>query len=315
MTLRAPVLVTGASGFVGACLAHQLVADGQEPHLLDYPGTPDWRIRDIRGRVRLHEIDLVDAAAVEATIAGIKPRVVFHLAAYGAYPTQLDTRRIISVNITGTWNLLSACIGQGFDAFINTGSSSEYGIKDHPMAEGEKLEPVTHYAISKAAATMLCSAAGRTQQLPIVTLRPFSVYGLYEEPVRLVPWVIKACLTDQKPTLTVPSPVRDFVFTGDFIDAYLKAAADAARFPGEVFNVGSGIQTSVGEMVDRIIRLTGDRVNPEWEKLHNPRIEPASWCADPSKARDVLGWKPKHDLDQGLTLTIEWMRQHLDLYR
>jgi nucleoside-diphosphate-sugar epimerase len=315
MSLRPPILITGASGFVGACLAHRLVANGCDTHLLDYPGTPDWRIRDIRDKVGLHETDLVDRTAVERTVAAIKPRTVFHLATYGAYPTQQDVKRIIQVNVTGTWNLLSVCEQQGFDAFVNTGSSSEYGSKDHPMSEDELPEPVTHYAICKVCATLMCRAAGRTKRLPAVTLRPFSVYGFWEEPPRLVPWVIKACLTGANPTLTTPHPVRDFVFTEDFVDAYLLAAENAARFPGEVFNIGSGKQTTVGEMVERIIRLSGSRVKPEWEKIPNPRIEPANWCANPAKARALLGWQPKHDLDQGLALTIEWLREHLDSYR
>jgi nucleoside-diphosphate-sugar epimerase len=315
MSLRPPVLITGASGFVGACLAHRLVEQSNEVHLLDYPGTPDWRIRDIASRVMLHPLDITDASAVEQALARIRPRTIFHLATYGAYPAQQDVPRTIQVNVTGTWNLLSAAMSQGFDAFINTGSSSEYGFKDHAMSEEERLEPVTHYAITKATATMMCHAMGRTRQLPIVTLRPFSVYGFWEEPPRLVPWVIKACLTETNPTLTTPNPVRDFVFTEDFVDAYLLAAENAARFPGEVFNIGSGRQTTVGEMVERIIRLTGSKVKPEWEKIHNPRIEPEHWCADAGKARAKLGWQPGRDLDQGLNRMIEWMRGHLDLYR
>ncbi len=315
MSLRPPVLITGASGFVGACLAHRLVELSGDVHLLDYPGTPDWRIRDILSRVTLHPLDITDARAVEQAIARIKPRTIFHLATYGAYPTQQNVGRIIQVNVTGTWNLLSAAMKQGFDAFINTGSSSEYGFKDHAMSEEERLDPATHYAITKATATMMCQAMGRTKQLPIITLRPFSVYGFWEEPPRLVPWVIKACLVGMNPTLTTPNPVRDFVFTEDFVDAYLLAAENAARFPGEVFNIGSGTQTTVGNMVERIIRLTNCKAVPEWESIANPRIEPEHWCADAGKARTMLGWRPKHDLDQGLVRTIDWLREHLDLYR
>jgi len=315
MSLRPPVLITGASGFVGACLAHRLVGLSDDVHLLDYPGTPDWRIRDILSRVALHPLDITDATAIEQVVVRVKPRTIFHLATYGAYPTQQDVARIIQVNVTGTWNLLSAAVNLGFDAFINTGSSSEYGFKDHPMSEEEPLEPMTHYAITKATATMLCQAMGRTKQLPIVTLRPFSVYGFWEEPPRLVPWVIKACLTGTNPTLTTPNPVRDFVFAEDFVDAYILAAENAARFPGDVFNIGSGKQTTVGEMVERIIRLTGGKAKPEWEKIHNPRIEPEHWCADAGKAHTKLGWQPKHNLDQGLSRMIEWLREHLGLYR
>jgi nucleoside-diphosphate-sugar epimerase len=315
MPPRAPILITGASGFVGACLAHRITADGCDTHLLDYPGTPDWRIRDILPRVTLHPLDITDVQAVEQALARIRPRTIFHLATYGAYPTQQDVGRTVQVNVTGTWNLLSAAMNHGFDAFINTGSSSEYGFKDHPMSEDERLEPVTHYAITKATATMMCQAMGRTRRLPILTLRPFSVYGFWEEPPRLVPWVIKACLTGTNPTLTTPNPVRDFVFTEDFVDAYLLAAENAAQFPGEVFNIGSGRQTTVGEMVERIIRLTNSKVKPEWEKIANPRIEPGHWCADPGKARTRLGWQPRHNLEQGLNRMIDWMRGHLDLYR
>ena len=93
MNLRPPVLITGASGFVGACLAHRLVEQSNDVHLLDYPGTPDWRIRDIASRATLLPLDITDARAVEQAISRIKPRTIFHLATYGAYPTQQDVTR------------------------------------------------------------------------------------------------------------------------------------------------------------------------------------------------------------------------------
>src|SRR5689334_21363314 len=150
------VIVTGATGFVGANLSRRLLRDGHDIHLLVRQGYAPWRVADICNVVQLHEVDLADRSVLSRVLATIRPDWIFHLAAYGAYSSQTDLYRIVETNFLGTINLVEACLPGGFDAFVNTGSSSEYGFKDHAPPEHDWLEPNSHYAVAKASATLFC---------------------------------------------------------------------------------------------------------------------------------------------------------------
>lgn len=215
------VLVTGATGFVGACLTRRLVDAGHEVHLCTRAESDRWRIADLLGDVREHEVNLRDRPSVEKAVRSIEPKIICHLATYGGFASQRESTAIYEVNLLGTVNLLRACEQTGFDLFINTGSSSEYGIKSQPMRESDLLEPIGDYGVSKAAASLFCSAEARETCLPIVTLRLFSPFGPWDDPKRLIPFVIKSFLRGEVPKLSTPASVRDYIFIDDVVDSYL----------------------------------------------------------------------------------------------
>jgi UDP-glucose 4-epimerase len=237
------VLITGGSGFVGANLARRAVQAGHEVHLLLRPHQDDWRLRDLAGLVHRHDADLQERRRVDAAIESIQPQWVFHLAAYGAYSTQDGMERMVATNLLGCVFLLDACARAGVEAFISAGSSSEYGHKDHPAHEDERLEPNSHYAITKAAATHYCQFTARSRDVNAITVRVYSVYGPYEEPSRLVPALITHALRGQWPPLVSPDTARDFVYVDDAVDAMLTLAASPAVPRGAVYNVCTGVQT------------------------------------------------------------------------
>lgn len=315
MVSNEKILITGATGFIGANLARAFLREGAKVYVFIRRTSNKWRIKDILGDITEYYVDLTHREEVEKIVSHIQPEIIFHTGAYGGYPSQYDYKKIYEANLIGTINLINACSKIGFKIFINTGSSSEYGVKKLPMKENDTLEPISDYGISKALATLFCQMKAKSDRLPITTFRLFSPYGYYEEATRLIPSVILSCLRGKSPEVSSPCAVRDFIFIEDVIDVYLRVVANKDKIAGEIFNIGYGVQYSVKEVVNEIIQLTGNIVKPVYNSVFNPRIEPEIWQADISKARNVLGWVPKYDLKMGLSKSISWFAENMILYQ
>jgi nucleoside-diphosphate-sugar epimerase len=299
------ILLTGAAGFVGTVLARRLLAEGHELHVVTKQTTAQWRLADVARDLRSHAADLRDEDAVRALVSEVRPEVVYHLAAHGAYPSQTDADGIIATNILGTWNLLKATARTDYEVFVNTGSSSEYGFKDFAMRETDILEPNSYYAVTKCAQTLLCQHFAKTEKRPITTFRLFSAYGPWEEPSRLVPTLIRLCLEGKDLTLVPPETARDFVYVDDVVDAYLRLG-QLARLSGEILNIGTGVQSTIKEVVQAILRFTNAKVACHWGAM-KPRIwDSATWVADCTKSNLLLGWRPQTTLEEGLQRTVSW---------
>ena len=303
------ILITGGTGFVGANLTRRLLKQGHEIHLLVRPNYKSWRIKDIKPDLRLHGITLEDKAALHQRIRRIKPDRIFHLAVHGAYSYQNNLQQTIDTNIIGTVNLLQACMKTGFEVFVNTGSSSEYGYKDYPPTETEWLEPNSYYAVTKASATLFCRYIAQSQNLRIPTLRLYSVYGAYEEPDRLMPTLIERGLKGELPPLVNPKTARDYVYIDDVIEAYLLAAMMNTAELGAIFNVGTGIQTSLRDVVETACRVLKIKAKPQWGSMPDRQWDTTVWVADNRKIKDELGWTPDYTFEQGFKAMVNWYKQ------
>ncbi|HEV2238249.1 MAG TPA: SDR family NAD(P)-dependent oxidoreductase [Ktedonobacterales bacterium] len=303
------VLLTGGTGFIGANLARRLINSGHDVHLFVRHAATHWRIEEIRNAVRLHEVDLADIEGVRRVVREVRPDWVFHLAVHGAYSAQMSVPEMVQTNVTGTINLVQACLDTGFEAFINTGSSSEYGHKDHAPSESEWLDPNSYYAITKAFGTHFCRYIAQRHHAPILTLRLYSAFGPFEEPTRLMPNVILRGLDGELPPLVDPAISRDFVYTEDVTHAYLRAASQAIGAPaGGVYNVGTGVQTSMRDLVDLAQRVLPIKTKPAWGSMPDRFWDADVWVANVRRISDELGWQPQHTLEQGFRKTVEWFR-------
>ncbi|MCC7265156.1 MAG: SDR family NAD(P)-dependent oxidoreductase [Candidatus Latescibacteria bacterium] len=307
------VLVTGGTGFVGANLVRRLLREGCQVHLLVRREHATWRLLGLTEQVQLHEVELTDRAGLDRLVAQVRPEWIFHLAAYGAYSWQTDLQQMIQTNLAGTANLVEACAQVGFAAFVNTGSSSEYGAKDYAPAEDENPEPNSHYACTKVAATLLCRYTAQSRNLPLSTLRLYSVYGPYEDPGRLFPALIRQGLEGTLPPLVSPETMRDYVYVDDVCEAYLLAATRPGQEPGAVYNVGSGVQTSLRQLVELARQALGIAVEPTWGSMPARIWDTSVWVADNRRIRQELGWAPRTSLAEGFGRTVDWFRQHLSL--
>jgi len=310
---RRRFLITGASGFVGSCLLRRLIEDGEEVHVLLRPQARLWRINDLNGRYFAHECDLLDHDRVAQVVGEIRPTVIYHLAAYGAYSYQNEADQILKADINGTWNLLQACKGLDFELFVNTGSSSEYGFKKEPMKESDILEPASYYAVAKSAQTLLCSFIAKSEMKPVVTFRLFSVYGPYEEPTRLIPTLMKSLDQGLPMNLVSPHIARDMIYVDDVVDAYLKVDRLKA-FPGEYFNISTGVQSSMADVVRLAAEVSGRTTEFRWSGMPARSWDTDIWVADTHKAETVLGWTSATPLRDGLSKMWAWFQTHRNLY-
>jgi nucleoside-diphosphate-sugar epimerase len=301
--------ISGISGFVGAGLARHLLAEGVEVHGMVRGSSNLWRLEDIKNDIHLHIGDLLNKDSVTRAIKTTKPDVIFHLAVYGAYPTQKDADLILSTSLLSTLHLLNAAKEAGVGMVVNTGSSSEYGTKDHPMREDELIEPNSYYAVGKAAQTLLCQQFARQEKLPIVTLRLFSVYGPYEEPGRLVPTVIQHALAGKDVPVADPRIARDFIYLEDVVVAY-SLAAKKPELSGEVFNLGTGTQRTLLELVDAIIAITDSRAKPAVGAYEKRSFDTYTWVGDMKKTGSLLGFTPRYTFQEGLVKSVAWFTEH-----
>jgi nucleoside-diphosphate-sugar epimerase len=304
-------LVTGAGGFIGANLVRRLLHGGDRVLAVVNPSGDAWRLAELGEEIERVPVDLRDPEATRDLVRRRRPARVFHLAAHGAYSWQRDADAMIDVNVRATHALLDGFDGE---AFVHAGSSSEYGAKDHPPREDEPLEPNSHYAVTKAAATHLCALAARDGDRHVVTLRLYSAYGPWEDPGRLVPALVAHGMRGELPPLVDPATVRDFVHVDDVCDAFLSAAGATDMARGSVLNVASGRETTLAELVEVAREVLGVRTEPVWGTMPARRWDAPTWVGDPSAARRVLGWEPAVSLRDGLRGTAAWLGSRSELH-
>jgi nucleoside-diphosphate-sugar epimerase len=306
MASRERVLVTGASGFIGSCLARDLIADGHDVHLLLRAESAAERLAGLEGHFTPQRADLRDAAAVKRAVDAARPDVVFHAAAHGTFPGPRDRATIFGSNLLGTVNLLEALERHDCRALVNAGSSSEYGHKARPIREDDSLEPRTDYAVTKAAATLLWQAEAHRGR-PAVTVRIFSAYGPWEDPTRLASYVMGCCLRGEVPRVTSSGQPRDWVYADDVV-ALLRAAADTPAARGQILHAGGGVRHTARDLVEAVTDVCGGPM-AEFGSAPPRADEPGVWVADIARTGELTGWVPRHDLRAGVRRMWNWFTE------
>ncbi len=238
------VLVTGASGFVGANLVHRLVADGHETHLLLRPPHQTWRLKDIGAHVGQHHAHIENAAAVKAIVRSVQPEWVFHLAAFGTHEGQAGMQEMVSTNVMGTVHLLEACLAEGFEAFVQAGTT-------------EEAAPAGPYGITKAAASQYVEWVARTKGVNAAVVRLPALYGPWEDPLRAVPaTVVRALRNDAIPV----APAGERIWVEDGVSALLAAAS------GEAAAEGTELAEGMKKLADWLL------AHPEILRMYEARL-------------------------------------------
>lgn len=309
--LRGPVLVTGASGFVGANLFKMLAAVRDDVYAV-VRHDKGWRLADAIDE-RVIAVDLNDYAATKNLVNSVGPQTVFDCVAYGAYSFEEDTNLIYQTNFQAIVNLVSLLAGKPFAAFIHAGSSSEYGTNCAAPPEDSVCEPNSPYAVSKVAIAGYLRFMGKQREFPCVNLRLYSVYGQLEDTSRLFPNLLRQALAGKLPPFVDSRTSRDFIHVDDVCAAFIMAAAKMhPGLYGESFNIGTGVKTTIAELADVTRRVFSVGEEPQFGTMEGRAWDLADWYADPRKAIEQLGWKPHVNLEEGLRSMARWVAQLSD---
>ena len=302
------VLVTGGTGFLGSHLVRALLRAGAQVSVMIRPTANLARLADDLAALQLVRASLSDRAEVLSEVRRLRPHVVFHLAAAGVAQGSADVTDIVTTNVLGLRHLLDALADVPCERFINTGSCFEYGDQREPLTEDAPLHPLNEYAASKTMAWHLCQLHRRRHGAPIVTLRPFTCFGPWEREDRLIPSTIRAALEGREIRITEGRQTRDYTYVEDMVQAFLLAAVKEEAV-GHTFNLGTGADRTVLEIVERIRQLLGSRAPIRTGAVPARADDMARLCCDASRAGAILGWRPAVSFDAGIQRTAEWMRE------
>lgn len=314
------VLVTGAGGFIGSHLVERLVQLGARTRaLVHYRAQGTWGWLDhspCRKEIEVYAGDLVDRDCV---FRAVKDReVVFHLGALIAIPYSYEAPlSYLRTNVEGTLNVLQAVRQWGVERVIHTSTSEVYGTaKQVPIDEDHPLQGQSPYAASKIAADKMAEAFHLSFGVPVVTVRPFNTYGPRQSARAVIPTIITQCLAGSRVRLGNVDPTRDLNFVSNTVEGFVRAAV-APKALGQTVNLGSGREIAIRDLALLVGSLLGKTVEiiTEEQRLRPTASEVERLLADSTLARQLLDWTPAVSLEEGLGMTIEWIKKHPEYYR
>lgn len=314
------VLVTGAGGFIGSHLVEALVAAGARTvSFVEYNSNGSWGWLDhspARDQTEVVLGDIRDPDSLQRALSEVE--IVFHLAALIAIPYSYHAPlSYVRTNVEGTLNVLQAALKAGSDLVVHTSTSEVYGTaRKVPIDELHPLQGQSPYSASKIGADKIAEAFHLSFGLPVVTVRPFNTYGPRQSARAVIPTIVTQALSSDEVRLGNLEPTRDLNYVSDTVSGFLMAASSRNAI-GQVVNLGSGKEISIRDLATLILKLMGKSIPVVSE---NTRSRPENsevdrLCADNRKALDLLGWTPQHSLEDGLTKTIEWIRENNERYR
>jgi NAD dependent epimerase/dehydratase len=316
------VLVTGAGGFIGSHLTERLVELGAKvTAFVRYNSRNDWGMLELLPQDELDEIrvvmgDLKDSDAVRHVSRNIS--TIIHLGSLIAIPySYVHPREVIETNVMGILNILVATLENDVEKIVHTSTSEVYGTAQYvPMDERHPLQGQSPYSASKIGADMIAESFWRSFGAPVAIIRPFNTFGPRQSARAVIPTIISQALTKDRILLGSLTPTRDYTYIDDVVEAFISAAESPSSI-GEVTNIGSNFEISMGDIAEKVISMIGKQrevvLDPKRLRPEESEVE-RLWC-DNRKAKKLLGWEPKVGFDEGLKKTIKWITDHADLYK
>ncbi len=314
------VLVTGAGGFIGSHLSESLCREGARVRALVHYNALASRgwldDSELSDELEIVAGDIADADSVRQAVQGVD--VIFHLAALIAIPySYVAPASYVRTNINGTLNVLQAAREAGTERVVHTSTSEVYGTAlQVPISEEHPVQGQSPYSASKIGADKIAESYHCSFEVPVTTVRPFNTFGPRQSARAVIPTIITQCISGKKVKLGSLSPTRDMNYVANTVNGFMLAAAVPEAI-GRTINLGFGKEISINDLAQMIARLTGAEIELESDdsRVRPEKSEVERLMADNRLAKELLGWTPEVDLENGLQKTIDWMRENLDKYR
>lgn len=304
-------LITGGAGFIGSNITKRLVEEGESVRIIDNFSTGKREnIKDISEKIEIIDGDMRDIDAVSKAVRDMD--FIVHEASLPSVPRSVkDPLTSNSVNVTGTLNLLNAAREAKVKRFVYASSSSVYGDTPLlPKREDMTPNPQSPYAVTKLTGEYYCSVFYKVYGLPTVSLRYFNVFGPNQDPksqyAAVIPRFITAILNQSSPVIYGDGEQsRDFTFIENVVDANLLSCKDD-NASGKIFNIACGERYTINTLLKELYSILGKTAEPVYSEPRAGDIKHSH--ADISRARDIIGYKPKIDFKEGLRRTVEWFK-------
>jgi polyisoprenyl-phosphate glycosyltransferase len=308
--LPGPILIIGASGFLGANLFRTILKYRNDVYGTIF-GQKAWRLERIPSQNTIF-LDLLSSESQVDVLTKIRPATIFNCSAYGAYSFEKNWDKIHQTNYNSTITLLENLANFPVKAYIHAGSSSEYGLNCNAPKENDLLIPDSHYAISKGATALAIKHFGKVKEIPCANMRLYSLYGPYEDSSRLIPVLAEKILQKTLPSFVSSETSRDFIYVDDVVNAFITVAANIKQSHfGESFNIGTGSKTTIKELAELSCRKFNLDVIPEYGTMSGRMWDHQEWCSDPRLMKKEFGWKASITLEEGLSKTVAWWKEFL----
>jgi NAD dependent epimerase/dehydratase len=255
-----------------------------------------------------------DAERVSESVRGRD--TVFHLAALIGIPySYVAPESYIQTNVIGTYNVVNACRHHGVGRMVHTSTSETYGTAlTVPISEDHPMQPQSPYSASKIGADTMALSFKHSFDTPVAVIRPFNTYGPRQSARAVIPTILSQLHTGSSEIkLGSTTPTRDFNYVDDTARGFI-AVADSDRALGNVINVGSGREISIGDLAELLVTVSGceAKVVVDDSRVRPGGSEVERLLCDNTRARDWCGWQPQVSLEEGLRRTSDWVRDHLD---
>ena len=308
LSLDGPIIVLGASGFIGANLFFKILEYRKDVFAI-CRHEKGWRLRDVDNKNIIYS-DINDSASLNNLINTTKPKVIFDLISYGSYSFEHKEELLYQTNFLALTNLVNELKDKNISSYIHAGTSSEYGANSKGPNEKSRLEPNSHYSSSKVAASLFLEYMGKYNNFPVINLRLYSIYGPLEDSSRLIPNILMEAKNKKFPDLVDEDISRDFVFVEDACNAFILAASKInPDIYGESYNIGSNTKTTIRELAYLVKKLFKLKAEPAFNTMKKRNWDLNDWYSNSNEAKKILGWSASTKLEDGLKKTYEWVNK------
>ncbi len=310
------ILITGGFGFVGTNLVVNLLSNKIKPIILDYlPNELEHVQKELPfniNDVQFHNTDIRKRDEILHTLEEVNPAFIIHLASMTDLTKDFQHAHLsVDINIKGTLNLLEAANSLELTKFIFLSTSDVYGGVAPPFQETQNVLPASPYSVSKIASEHYSLMFSRIYNLPVTVLRAFNLFGRYQLPNRVIPYIITELLNGREVKLTEGEQKREFNYIDNLIDAIL-LSLNNYEVHGEIINVGCGESIAIREIALKIGNKLESIDKIKFGAIPYRENEIWDMYCDNSKAKRLLGWEPRINMENGLINTIKWFESKYD---